>query len=90
MKPPKIEAVWKDAHRCFLNQTGNPEIQDLLYCSLMFLREAMKASFGHRPQSSKRIALELIAKRSMRLRLYRSEKKTSLPTISPPTSRNHV
>ena len=90
MKPPKIEAVWKYAHRCFLNQAGNPEIQDLLYCSLMFLREAMKASFGHRPQSSKRIALELIEKRSMRLRLYRCENKTSLPVISPPTLRNHV
>jgi hypothetical protein len=94
MKPPKIDAVWKNAHRCFVNQDGNPQIQDLLYCSLMFLREAMKASFGHRPQSSSRIALDLIAKRPMRLRLYRRTAPTNLLAAKLPLSRrnhcNHV
>jgi hypothetical protein len=90
MKPPKIDAVWKYAHRCFISQRDNPQIQDLLYCSLMFLREAMKASFGHRPQSSSRIALELAAKRPMRLRLYRRTDTTKLlPAKLPLAGRNH-
>jgi hypothetical protein len=90
MKPPKIDAVWKYAHRCFLNQRDNPQIQDLLYCSLMFLREAMKASFGQRPQSSGRIALELAASRSKRLRLYQRLSPVNLvPAKLPLAGRNH-
>ena len=80
----------KSLHRCFVHDDSNPLIQELLYCSLMFLAEATKAACGCRPQSSSKLALELIAKRPMRLRLYRSGKKTSLPIISPPTTRNHV
>ena len=91
MKKPKIDAVWKYAHRCFIaHRDDGPIIQDLLYCGVIFLSEAMKASFGNRPQSSSRIALDLVAKRSMRLRLYRDMKQPSLPkTILPSNSRNH-
>jgi hypothetical protein len=91
MKTLKIDEVWKNAHVCFVQQRGNPQMQDLLYCSLMFLREAMKASFGHRPQSSSRIALELAADRGKRIRLYRRFEPTQLlPAKVPVNSRKRV
>jgi hypothetical protein len=90
MNPAKIEAAWKSTERCFVNSSGNPVMQDLLYCGLAFLREAMKASFGDRPQSSNRIALQLAANRARRLRIYQRAHKKSLPTILAFPSRNHV
>jgi hypothetical protein len=90
MKRPTIETVWKDAHRCFDDSRDNPVIHDLVYCGMIFLREAMKASSGHRPQSSRKIAIGLIAKRSNRLRLYRRMNRINLPKHSPSTPRKHV
>jgi hypothetical protein len=90
MKYPKVDAVWKTVHRCAINPEHSPVIQDLLYCGVMFVREAMKASFGNRPQSSSRIALDLAANRSKRLRLYRRMNQESLsPTTLPSSGRNH-
>jgi hypothetical protein len=90
MKYPKVDAVWKTVHRCAINPEHSPVIHDLLYCGVMFIREAMKASLGNRPQSSSRIALDLIAKRPKRLRLYRGmSQRSSSSTITPSTGRNH-
>jgi len=90
MKRPTIEAVWKDAGRCFDDSRKHPVIHDLVYCGMRFLREAMKASCGYRPQSSRKIAIGLIAKRSNRLRIYRRMNKISLPKHSPSTLSKHV
>jgi hypothetical protein len=90
MKYPKIDAVWKSVHLCAMNPAHSPVIQDLLYCGVMFLREATKASCGRRPNSSSRIALWLAAKRPMRLKLYRRMSQPNLPTVKlPSNSRNH-
>jgi hypothetical protein len=89
MKYPKIDSVWKLAHRCAACPNHDPVMQDLLYCGIMFFRETTKAACGHRPQSSNRIALKLIAERSKRLRLYQRMGKPRMPDILPTLSRHH-
>jgi hypothetical protein len=70
-----------DSARFSMKDYGrSPVIQDLLYCGITFLSEALKASCGSRPQSSRRLGDDLAAKRSSRLRLYRRAGGTDLPT----------
>jgi hypothetical protein len=91
MKPQKIETIWRNAHLCFVSRRNEkPVIQDLLYCSLMFMREAMIGSFGHRPKSSSRLALELAAKRPARVRLYRRMSLPAVPQIILPSGRRNL
>src|ERR1700744_4173493 len=68
-----LTAVRKQIHGCFIHpdSEANAAIKDLIYCSTIFIAEATRAACGLRASSSKRVALELAAKRGMRIRLYK-------------------
>jgi hypothetical protein len=85
-------AAWKSAGACMGHDDHTPITQDLLYCGIMFLKEATKAATGCRPQSSLRLAMELANKRSWRLRLYRRTSKKNAAKILLPVNghRFHV
>lgn len=82
----------KYVHRCFTNpdSDSNPAKKDLIYCSILFIAEATKAACGCRPKSSGRLAKELTATYTRRIRFYRREAKARTPTKAPVIHPKHV
>jgi hypothetical protein len=68
-----LENVLRSTRQCFVNSRQRPAIRELVYCGLVFLSEATKAACGQRPKSSKRLASNVAAGSSSRLRQYRLE-----------------
>lgn len=91
-----LTAVRKQIHGCFIHQDSeaNAAIKDLIYCGIVFIAEATRAACGLRAASSKRVALELAAKRGIRIRLYKRLEPIKLPPVQTfPNKRprkNHV